>query len=159
MVRLKVRKEELAPRRQPAAGARGRGHSATRSKMAFGQSAHAIKRDVLEVIIGAAKSAMPHEFAATLRARDGVIYELVFAPGTVSGETSALMGLYHLPPDPEIVGTVHSHPSGNFNPSEADRALFDKFGSTHIIIGFPFTPGSWRGYDGAAQRRKLEIVE
>lgn len=160
MVRLKVKKEELLPKAGPPSPfAHGRKRSTARSKMAFGQSAHAVRRDVLTTIIGAAKNAMPHEFAATMRAREGVIYELVFVPGTISGETSALMGFSHLPPDPEIVGSVHSHPSGNYNPSEADRQLFGKHGTTHIIIGFPFTPGTWRAYDASGERRKLEIVE
>lgn len=159
MVRLKVNKEE-ALAKVPATSpfAMGRGRSNARTKMLFGQSAHSIRRDVLDTIIGAAKNAMPHEFAATMRARDGVIYELVFVPGSTSGETSALMNFWNLPPDPENVGSVHSHPSGNYNPSEADLNLFGKHGTTHIIIGFPFTPGTWRGYDSAGNRRKLEIV-
>ena len=159
-MRLKVNKAEALPKKSAAASlVGGRGRSTARERMAFGQSAHAIRRDVLETIIGGAKNAMPHEFAATMRARDGIIYELVFVPGTLSGETSAIMSFYNLPPDPEIVGSVHSHPSGNYNPSEADRNLFSKHGMTHIIIGFPFTPGTWRAYDAAGDRRKLEIVE
>ncbi len=159
MVRLKVDKEaELAkePPKLPFVG--GRRRSTARGKMAFGQSAHAIERAVLDTIIGAAKNAMPHEFAATMRARDGVIYELVLVPGTLSGETSAIMSFFNLPPDPEIVGSVHSHPSGNYNPSGADRELFGKHGTTHMIIGFPFTPGTWRAYDTSGERRKLEVV-
>jgi proteasome lid subunit RPN8/RPN11 len=160
VVRLKVNKgEELAKVPPTSAFALGRGRSSARGKMAFGQSAHSIKRDVLDTIIGAAKNAMPHEFAATMRARDGIIYELVFVPGTISGHTSAIMSFYNLPPDPEIVGSVHSHPSGNYNPSDADLQLFGTHGTTHSIIGFPFTPGTWRGYDTAGARRKLEIVE
>jgi proteasome lid subunit RPN8/RPN11 len=160
VVRLKVNKGEALAKVVPSSPlSRGRGRSAARSRMAFGQSAHAIRREVLDTIIGAAREAMPHEFAATLRARDGVIYELVLVPGTLSGETSALLSFWNLPPDPEIVGSVHSHPSGNYNPSDADLQLFDKHGTTHIIIAFPFTPGTWRGYDGAGNRRRLEIVE
>jgi proteasome lid subunit RPN8/RPN11 len=159
VVRLKVSKgAELSKDPQPPK-VTGRGRSTARSRMAFGGSAQAIRRQVLDTIIGAAREAMPHEFAATLRARDGVIYELVLVPGTLSGETSALMSFWNLPPDPEIVGSVHSHPSGNYNPSSADLELFGKHGTTHIIIGFPFTPGTWRGYDAAGNRRKLEIVE
>ena len=159
MVRLKVRKDDVVPKGAEAVAAGLlRGRSTSRAKMAFGQSAHSIRRDVLDSIVDSARSAMPHEFAATMRAREGVIYELLFVPGTISGHTSAIMGFSHLPPDPEIVGSVHSHPSGNYNPSEADRDLFSKFGTTHIIIGFPFTPGTWRGYDAAGERRKLQIV-
>ncbi len=160
LVRLNVNKaKELAGRRPAAPFTGGRGRSTARSRMAFGQSAHALRRDVLDTIIGAARNAMPHEFAATLRARDGVIYELVFVAGTLSGETSALMSFYNLPPDPEIVGSVHSHPSGNYNPSQADLELFGKQGMTHMIIGFPFTPGTWRAYDASGERRKLEILD
>jgi proteasome lid subunit RPN8/RPN11 len=157
-VRLKVNKEE-ALAKTPLAALGRTGRSRARQKMVFGQSAHSISRATLDTIIESAKETMPHEFAATMRARDGIIYELVLVPGTISGHTSALMQFYNLPPDPDIVGSVHSHPSGNYNPSEADRALFSKQGTTHLIIGFPFTPGSWRAYDKAGNRRRLEIVE
>lgn len=162
MVKLKVRKdEELKKTAQGPKAVRGKGRSVSqaRKRMAFGQSAHAIRREVLETIIGAAREAMPNEFAATMRAREGVIYELVFVPGTISGHTAAIMQFFHLPSDPEIVGSVHSHPSGNYNPSGADRSLFSKHGQTHLIIGYPFTPGSWRAYNKAGDRVKLEIVE
>ncbi len=162
VVKLKVRKDEelkKAPKGPQPVRGRSRSVSEARKRMAFGQSAHAIRRDILDTIISAAREAMPHEFAATLRARDGIIYELVFVPGTISGHTSALMQFSHLPSDPEIVGSVHSHPSGNYNPSGADRQLFSKHGQTHMVIGFPFTPGSWRAYDKTGERIRLEIVE
>jgi proteasome lid subunit RPN8/RPN11 len=42
-----------------------------------------------------------------------------------------------LPMDFSIVGTVHSHPSGNLTPSHTD--LNHVFGSVLMIVGFPFT--------------------
>ncbi|TRO48676.1 hypothetical protein E2P47_02590 [Candidatus Bathyarchaeota archaeon] len=41
-----------------------------------------------------------------------------------------------LPMDFSVVGTVHSHPSGNINPSNLDLNHF--FGRILMIVGFPF---------------------
>jgi len=42
-----------------------------------------------------------------------------------------------LPMDFSIVGTAHSHPSGNITPSNTDLNHF--FGPVLMIVGFPFT--------------------
>jgi len=118
-----------------------------------------IKRAVLELILEASKESYPREFAGQLRARGGIIYELTMLPGTMQGRTSALVNLWMLPIDYSVVGSVHSHPSGNFNPSEADREFFQKFGSVHIIAGRPYNLRSWQAYDDSGRPIRLEMVD
>ena len=85
---------------------------------------HSIRRRTLKMILEASKSQYPEEFGAILRAKKGVIHELILLPGTVAGERSALFKLHMLPIDFTVVGTVHSHPSGAIFPSGADLDLF-----------------------------------
>ncbi len=118
-----------------------------------------IRRKVLRMILEASKSSMPDEFGAILRAKKGVISELVLLPGTESGERSALFKLHMLPVDFTVVGTVHSHPSGAIYPSEADIDLFRRFGWIHIITGYPFGPEDWACFTVDGAKRPLSVVD
>ncbi len=119
----------------------------------------AIRRRVLRMILEASKSIHPKEFAAMLKAEKGVINELWLIPGTESGEDSALFRLYMMPAEPTVVGTVHSHPSDSYWPSDADLELFSRFGYCHIIVCEPFDTRSWACYDGMGNEIGLEIVD
>ncbi len=118
-----------------------------------------IDQEVLELILHASRSSHPNEFAGVLRAKEGVISEVVFLPGTLSSERSAVMRLHMMPIDLTACGTVHSHPSPNFEPSGADLALFRKFGDVHIIVAFPYDESSWRAYDRQGNKVFLEVKE
>jgi proteasome lid subunit RPN8/RPN11 len=118
-----------------------------------------IQRDVLDMIAESARATHPREFGAAMRAEGGVIHELVLVPGTIGGDAHAFLPLYQLPYDPSICGTVHSHPSPNPQPSDADRQLFNAFGHTHLIMAAPYGDRTWVAYDQNGQIVKLEIVE
>ena len=120
---------------------------------------HSIRRRTLKMILEASKSSYPEEFGAILRAKKGVINELILLPGTESGERSALFKLHMLPVDFSVVGTVHSHPSGAIYPSEADVDLFRKFGWIHIITGYPFEKDSWACFTVEGLERPLKVVD
>ncbi len=94
-----------------------------------------------------------NEFAGQLRARGGRIHELTMLPGTLQGRSSALVNLWMLPVDFTVVGSVHSHPSGNYWPSDQDIEFFNKFGRVHIIVGAPFSARSWRARSRLRRRR------
>ena len=117
-----------------------------------------IKRSTLKMALEIAKDNYPHEFAALMRARDGLIIELIFIPGTIGGERSATIPFQMKPVDFSIVGVLHSHPSPNFHPSRADLALFDRYGSVHIIVAYPYTMQSWMAWDRLGNPVKLEVV-
>lgn len=120
---------------------------------------YAIHRDALRLIMAAAKDQHPKEFGATLRAERGVITELVLTPGTIAGDRHTFINYHMLPIDASVVGTVHSHPSPNAQPSDADKQVFSAFGHTHIIIGYPYREDTWIAYDQTGQEVDLEVVE
>lgn len=109
--------------------------------------------------MASARSSYPNEFGAVLRAEPpGVIGELMLVPGGTAGRRHANFHLYMLPADLSVVGTLHSHPSGALHPSDADLRLFRNWGRRHIIVGAPFSPGSWRAYDGNGAATSLQVV-
>ena len=125
----------------------------------LGESPHAITRQCLDSALACARSAYPNEFGGVLRAdRPGVISDLLLLPGTTAGRRHANFQLYMLPVDLGVTGTVHSHPSGALHPSEADLQLFRHWGRRHLILGAPFSPGSWRAYDGNGLEVGLSVV-
>lgn len=117
-----------------------------------------IKGSVLKLLLEASKDSHPSEFAALLRAKRKIIYEIVLIP-TVSGKTSAVYYFHLKPIDFSIVGTAHSHPSGALTPSYEDLALFSRFGEIHIILGYPYLEGCWKAYDRNGREILLEVIE
>jgi proteasome lid subunit RPN8/RPN11 len=117
-----------------------------------------IEREVLEMVNQAARQTHPLEFAAALRAEEGVIYELVLLPGSISSEGSATFPTHNMPIDFSVVGSVHSHPGPSNRPSEADLHLFSSYGSTHIITCMPYDMSSWRCYDRSGRPVELQVV-
>jgi proteasome lid subunit RPN8/RPN11 len=126
--------------------------------MPFNKPVRAIRRKVLRMILEASRDMYPREFGAILRAEDGVITEILLVPGTVSGNRHAIFQLHMLPADFTVVGTVHSHPSGNFHPSDEDLALFGKFGGLHLIVGYPYDETSWAAWKHSGERLDLQIL-
>ena len=126
----------------------------------LGATPRLITRRALGSALASARSAYPNEFGGVLRADPpGVISELLLLPGTTAGRRHANFQLYMLPADLTVVGTVHSHPSGALHPSDADIRLFRSWGRRHLILGAPFSPGSWRAYDGNGEEVHLEVRE
>jgi len=120
-----------------------------------------ITRKCLNLILEVSKSNYPKEFGGFLRIDNNlknIITEIVILPGTVSGDSHAIFKLHMLPIDFSIVGTVHSHPSFSFNPSDADLYLFEKFGKVHIIVAYPFNDYSWKAYNYRGNEIQLDVI-
>jgi len=117
-----------------------------------------IARETLQFILEVCKSSAPREFAGMLSAEGDVITEVIVVPGTESSDESAIMQLFMLP-NIHTVGSVHSHPTGNNTPSDADLELFDKKGLVHIIVGAPYDMKNWTCYDKDGNPIKLEVVD
>lgn len=120
-----------------------------------------IKKKCLNIILESAKSIYPKEFGGLLRADANVkntIIEVILLPGTISGGSQAIFKLHMLPIDFSIIGTVHSHPSGNPVPSPADLELFNKYGRIHIIVANPFNETSWKAYNYLGNEINMTIV-
>ncbi len=100
-----------------------------------------IPRNLLDTILEGAKQLYPRESFLLLRGKKskGAIHvsDLVVAPFAVHGKGFAGFSSHMLPMDFSIVGTVHSHPSGNTQPSHVD--LNHMFGRIAMIVGYPYT--------------------
>jgi len=100
-----------------------------------------ISKELLQTIFEGAKSLYPKETILMLRGKRQkdiiTITEFLVPPLANYGRGFANVRLHMLPMDFSLVGTVHSHPSGNINPSSADLNHF--FGPVLMIVGYPFT--------------------
>ncbi len=120
-----------------------------------------ITHQCISLISESARSIYPNEFAGLLRVDDErkqIITEIVLLPGTISGNRHALYQFHMKPVDFSIMGTVHSHPSGSFYPSEADLQLFRRYGQVHIIMAHPFSHQSWQAYNGTGDSIDLKLI-
>jgi len=99
-----------------------------------------ISQELLQTIFEGARRLYPKETILLLRGekkKNSIkISELVVPPLATHGLGFANIPLHMLPMDFSILGTVHSHPSGNLTPSTTD--LNHIFGSILMIVGFPF---------------------
>jgi proteasome lid subunit RPN8/RPN11 len=120
-----------------------------------------IPSNILDAIHAGAKELYPRESFLMLRGRKskGVIHitDLVLAPFAVHGEGFAHFNPYMFTGDYSLVGTVHSHPSGNISPSDTDLNYF--FGRVLMIVGYPFEgKGCIAAYDSEGEEILIEIT-
>ena len=118
--------------------------------------------EILDAIFAGAKELYPRESFLLLRGkkRKGVIgvSDLVLAPFAVHGKGFTNFNPYLLPGDFSLVGTVHSHPSGNISPSHVDLNHF--FGRVLMIVGYPFEGEACVAvYDSNGEKLPLQIVQ
>ncbi len=106
----------------------------------------------------ASKDSYPNEFGAFLKAEEGVIYEIALLPGTISGNVHVIFPQYSIPIDFNYVGSVHSHPSGNTRPSDADLHMFSNTGPLHIIVGYPYSLESYSAYNRNGNPEKIKVI-
>ena len=118
-------------------------------------------QELLQTVFECAKRVYPRETIFLLRGekkKDVItITELLVPPLASYGRGFANIPIYRLPMDFSIVGTIHSHPSGNVNPSHADLNHF--FGVVLLIAGFPFTnETNVAVYNRQAERLLLRVT-
>jgi proteasome lid subunit RPN8/RPN11 len=99
-----------------------------------------IPSELLETILEGARQLYPRESFLLLRGKKSKdvirVSDLVVAPFAVHGRGFASYSAHMLPMDFSVVGTVHSHPSGNIQPSYVD--LNHMMGRILMIVGYPF---------------------
>ncbi len=118
--------------------------------------------ELLEAIFEGAKRLYPKETILLLRGKiseDTIhVLELVVPPLATYGRGFANVPLHMLPMDFSIVGTVHSHPSGNLAPSDVDFNHF--FGRILMIVGFPFAgTENVTVFNSQGERLRLQLTK
>jgi proteasome lid subunit RPN8/RPN11 len=99
-----------------------------------------VSEELLQAVFEGARRLYPKEIILVLRGEKKKnlikVSEVVVPPLATYGSGFANIPIHMLPMDFSIVGTVHSHSSGNLTPSSAD--LNHIFGIMLMIVGFPF---------------------
>jgi proteasome lid subunit RPN8/RPN11 len=128
----------------------------------MGITAVSIRRELLEAIFEGAKRLFPKETILLLRGKKTkdlvVVTDLLVPPLASYGHGFAHIPIYMMPMDFSIMGTVHSHPSGNFRPSTTD--LNHMFGRVLMIVASPFNGETCIAvYNRSGERLELRVTE
>ena len=120
-----------------------------------------LSAELLDAIFEGARRLHPKETILLLRGKRSKdiirVEELVVPPLATYGYNFANIPLNLLPMDFSILGTVHSHPSGNLTPSDVDFNHF--FGRILMVVGFPFADERHIAvYNSHGEKLNLEIV-
>ena len=120
-----------------------------------------LPKEILDAIFAGAKELYPRESFLLLRGKKTKgtirINDLVLAPFAVHGKGFANFNPFMFSGDFSLVGTVHSHPSGNISPSHVDLNHF--FGRILMIVGYPFEgEGCVAVYDSNGEKMPLQIT-
>lgn len=118
-----------------------------------------IKKNVLDSIQLASRNIYPNEFISLLSGskEKELIDSLIILPSTF-GKNFSTIRLDLLPFDESFIGSVHSHPSRNNSPSDADLEMFHKTGLVHIIVGYPYEYSSFKLYKFDGKQLRYEII-
>ncbi len=121
-----------------------------------------IPSNILDAIYAGAKELYPRESFLLLRGKKIkniiAVTDLVLAPFAVHGEGEVHFNPYMFVGDFSLVGTVHSHPSGNNRPSHVDLNYF--FGRVLLIVGYPYEGKNCiAAYDSNGDNLPIEITE
>jgi len=107
-----------------------------------------------------ARDVHPREMILLLRGkRNGdeiKVTEYLFPPFAAGGRGFAAFPAHMLPIDFSIIGTAHSHPSGNLRPSVGD--LHNFYGRVMVILGPPFTRESVKAYSKGGEEQEIYIA-
>ena len=107
-----------------------------------------IDKDVLMGIKSLAEENHPNEIIVLLRGKrsggDFLITAYLIPPFGFGSRRSASFPAYMLPIDFSILGTAHSHPSGNLRPSTGDMHNF--YGRLMMILGPPYSMNNVAAY-------------
>lgn len=117
-----------------------------------------IKHSLFQGILAYCSDHHPREILGLLRINNNVVVEFILPPGAVTSNKSGVFSPSRLPMDMSLNGTVHSHPSGNPYPSEADLVLFKKK-RVNFIVGYPYDIFTVRCFDQLGNEIRFEVID
>lgn len=114
---------------------------------------------VLDAIQALANDNHPNEIIVLLRGErkgsDFVITEYLIPPFGSGSRGSASFPAHMLPIDFTLVGTAHSHPSGNVTPSTGDFHNF--YGRLMMILGPPYDGLNLAVYNKQGESQPVQV--
>jgi len=118
--------------------------------------------ELLQAVFEGARRLHPRETILLLRGKKEknsiTVSEILVPPLANYGHGFANVPIHMLPLDFSIVGTAHSHPSGDLTPSPTDLNHF--FGTVLMIVGFPYRDQrNVAVYDRSGERLTLRTVK
>jgi proteasome lid subunit RPN8/RPN11 len=105
-----------------------------------------------------ARDQAPQEMFCVLRISNGLIFEYVLAPGMEASEVAAIFYPHKIGRDTTIIGSCHSHPTPNNNPSPADLETFRQK-PVNLIIGAPYKLSNIAVYNAVGKKIDLELID
>ena len=119
-----------------------------------------IDREVFMGMKALAEDNHPNEIVVLLRgSRSGDVFhitEYLIPPFGFGSRRSASFPAHMLPMDFSILGTAHSHPSGNVSPSTGDMHNF--YGRLMMILGPPYSTDNVAAYTKQGRSIPVEVV-
>ena len=119
-----------------------------------------IDKEVFMGVKSLAEENHPREIVVLLRgSRSGEVIhitEYLIPPFGFGSRGSASFPAYMLPMDFSILGTAHSHPSGNLSPSTGDMHNF--YGRLMMILGPPYSMNNVAAYNKQGKVIPVKIL-
>ena len=118
-----------------------------------------IKKELLEGILGLCREHHPKEILGLLRVEREIVTEFILPPGALNSTISGVFFPNRIPYDLSLQGSVHSHPSGNPNPSSQDlNSVFKKM-RFNFIIGYPYNLFNMKCFDRDGKEINYRIID
>jgi len=127
-----------------------------------------IAEGALEFALSASAEAHPNEYMGLLRGEDArkldleadgtVLTDVLVIPGTESNPVSATVKTSMVPNDLRAAGSIHSHPNGVLQPSDADLGAFGR-NEVHVIVGAPYGRDDWQAFDRDGEPIDLPVLD
>jgi len=118
-----------------------------------------IKKDVLLSIMEISKKTFPNEFSGLLYGdlKTKILTDLYILPATQNYNNLTILRTDLAPMIFNLIGSVHSHPSGFGKPSKADLHFFSTK-AINIITYSPFRDNDFIAYDRIGQSVLVKII-
>ncbi len=117
-----------------------------------------IKKELLNGIIALCKNQHPREILGLLRIVNGIAVEYILPPGSITSKSSGLFIPSRLGFDSTLNGSIHSHPSGNPNPSIIDINNVFKTKNFNFIVAYPYNLSSIKCFNRKGREIEFRII-
>lgn len=119
-----------------------------------------VEKELIEEILDFARFKHPKEAILLLRGdvKGDIIHvtDYLFPPYASSDNGSASFPTYMIPIDFRIIGTLHTHPTGNNTPSITDHHNF--YGRVMVLIGYPYELSNLVCYTKNSESVEIKII-